>query len=149
MDEDGRRWLFIVRERRGRDMKRQLITDDLRGSLYHIGIDRITEPAHANYTYSIVAGMNFMVPYNYTKFIDGLAYLVKNKFISMSRVDDAVKRILRVKFVMGLFENPLADYSMAKYLGSQEHINLAREAVRKTLVLLKNGIFKETVVTTS
>ncbi|KAI3735106.1 hypothetical protein L6452_14594 [Arctium lappa] len=37
----------------------------------------------------------------------------------MSRVDDAVKRILRVKFVMGLFENPLADYSMAKYLGSQ------------------------------
>ncbi|KAJ0591118.1 putative glucan 1,3-beta-glucosidase [Helianthus annuus] len=40
---------------------------------------------------------------------------------------------------MGLFENPLADYSMTKYLGCQEHRDLAREAVRKSLVLLKNG----------
>ncbi|MFS8019627.1 putative glucan 1,3-beta-glucosidase [Helianthus anomalus] len=40
---------------------------------------------------------------------------------------------------MGLFEKLLADYSMAKYLGSQEHRDLAREVVRKTLVLLKNG----------
>lgn len=60
-----------------------------------------------------------MGPYNYTKFIDGLTFLVKNNFIPMSRIDDAVKRILRVKFVMGLFEQPLADYSMIKYLGNQ------------------------------
>ncbi|MFS7957060.1 putative glucan 1,3-beta-glucosidase [Helianthus anomalus] len=60
-------------------------------------------------------------------------------FIPMRRVNDAVKRILRVKFTMGLFENPLADYSYAKYLGCQEHRDLAREAVRKSLVLLKNG----------
>ena len=60
-----------------------------------------------------------MVPMNFTEFIDGLTYLVKNKFIPMSRLDDAVQRILRVKFTMGLFENPLADYSMAKYLGCQ------------------------------
>ncbi|KAF5775528.1 putative glucan 1,3-beta-glucosidase [Helianthus annuus] len=39
---------------------------------------------------------------------------------------------------MSLFENPLADYSMTKYLGCQEHRDLAREAVRKSLVLLKN-----------
>ncbi|CAK9135022.1 unnamed protein product [Ilex paraguariensis] len=108
------------------------------------GIDRITSPPHANYTQSIMAGVSagldmIMVPYNYTQFIDGLTFLVKNKFIPMTRIDDAVKRILRVKFVMGLFENPLADYSMAKYLGSQEHRELAREAVRKSLVLLKNG----------
>ncbi|GKC39577.1 putative glycoside hydrolase family 3 C-terminal domain-containing protein [Tanacetum coccineum] len=131
---------------------RYLVTDFLKNRLKFKGfvisdwqgIDRITTPEHANYTYSIVAGMNagidmFMVPYNYTEFIDGLTDLVKNKFISMSRVDDAVKRILRVKFTMGLFEHPLSDYSMTKYLGSQEHRNLAREAVRKTLVLLKNG----------
>ncbi|KAJ0784513.1 putative glucan 1,3-beta-glucosidase [Helianthus annuus] len=108
------------------------------------GIDSITDPPHANYTYSILAGINagidmVMVPYNYTEFIDGLTYLVKNKFIPMSRTDDAVRRILRVKFTMGLFENPLADYSMIKYLGCQEHRDLAREAVRKSLVLLKNG----------
>ncbi|KAL0344891.1 UNVERIFIED_CONTAM: Beta-glucosidase BoGH3B [Sesamum radiatum] len=108
------------------------------------GIDRITSPPHANYTYSILAGVNagidmIMVPYNYTEFIDGLTSLVKSNFISMSRIDDAVKRILRVKFTMGLFEHPLADYSMTRYLGSQEHRELAREAVRKSLVLLKNG----------
>ncbi|CAA3000652.1 lysosomal beta glucosidase-like [Olea europaea subsp. europaea] len=108
------------------------------------GLDRITSPPHANYTYSILEGVDagidmLMIPYNYTEFIDGLTFLVKNNFIPMSRIDDAVKRILRVKFMMGLFENPLADYSMTKYLGSQEHRELAREAVRRTLVLLKNG----------
>ncbi|CAK8533005.1 unnamed protein product [Lathyrus sativus] len=108
------------------------------------GIDRLTSPAHANYTYSIETGVNagidmIMVPYNYTEFIDGLTLLVKNNAIPISRIDDAVKRILRVKFVMGLFENPLADYSLTNQLGSQEHRELAREAVRKSLVLLKNG----------
>ncbi|KAL2507774.1 Glycosyl hydrolase family protein [Forsythia ovata] len=108
------------------------------------GIDQMTSPPHANYTYSILAGVNagidmIMVPFNYTEFIDGLTFLVKNNFIPMTRIDDAVKRILRVKFIMGLFEDPLADYSMTKYLGCQEHRELAREAVRKSLVLLKNG----------
>ncbi|KAJ0876468.1 putative glucan 1,3-beta-glucosidase [Helianthus annuus] len=75
------------------------------------GIDSIIDPPHANYTYSILVGINAgidmaMVPLNYTEFIDGLTYLVKNKFIPMSRIDDAVRRILRVKFTMGLFENP-------------------------------------------
>lgn len=60
-----------------------------------------------------------MVPYNYTDFIDGLTYQVKNKIIPISRIDDAVKRILRVKFQMGLFENPLADKSLVHELGSQ------------------------------
>ncbi|EYU18174.1 hypothetical protein ABFS82_10G066500 [Erythranthe guttata] len=108
------------------------------------GIDRITTPEHANYTYSIITGINagidmIMVPYNYTEFIDGLTSLVKNKVIPMSRIDDAVARILRVKFTIGLFEHPLADYSMVKHLGSKEHREIAREAVRKSLVLLKNG----------
>ncbi|GKV07575.1 hypothetical protein SLEP1_g19329 [Rubroshorea leprosula] len=56
----------------------------------------------------------------------------------MSRIDDAVKRILRVKFMLGVFENPLADVSLVDQLGSQEHREFAREAVRKSLVLLKN-----------
>lgn len=60
-----------------------------------------------------------MVPYNYTEFIDGLTSLVKCKVIPMSRIDDAVARILRVKFTIGLFEHPLADYSLVKHLGSQ------------------------------
>ncbi|PHT79980.1 hypothetical protein T459_18032 [Capsicum annuum] len=108
------------------------------------GIDRITSPPHANYTYSVQAGVSagidmVMVPINYTEFIDTLTLLVKDNVIPMSRIDDAVKRILRVKFTMGLFENPLADLSFVNQLGSEEHRELAREAVRKSLVLLKNG----------
>ncbi|XP_019199421.1 PREDICTED: uncharacterized protein LOC109193075 [Ipomoea nil] len=108
------------------------------------GIDRITDPPHANYTYSVQAGVlagidMVMVPINYTDFIGDLTSLVKKKIIPMSRIDDAVKRILRVKFMMGLFENPMADMSLASQLGSPEHRELAREAVRKSLVLLKNG----------
>jgi beta-glucosidase len=63
--------------------------------------------------------VQIMIPYNYTEFIDGLTLLVKKNVVPISRIDDAVKRILRVKFVMGLFENPLADYSLADQLGSQ------------------------------
>lgn len=108
------------------------------------GIDRITNPPHANYSYSIQAGVlagidMVMLPNNFAEFITDLTSLVKSNAIPMSRIDDAVKRILRVKFVMGLFENPIADLSLANQLGSQEHRELAREAVRKSLVLLKNG----------
>ncbi|CAN4099066.1 unnamed protein product [Withania somnifera] len=108
------------------------------------GIDRITSPPHANYTYSVQAGVSagidmVMVPENYREFIGTLTQLMNDNIIPMSRIDDAVKRILRVKFTMGLFENPLADLSFVNQLGSQEHRELAREAVRKSLVLLKNG----------
>ncbi|CAN6719904.1 unnamed protein product [Malus baccata var. baccata] len=131
---------------------RDLVTGFLKNTLHFRGfvisdwegIDRITSPPHANYSYSIQAGVNagidmVMIPYNYTEFIDGLTSLVKNGIIPMSRIDDAVKRILRVKFVMGLFEEPLADRSLVDQLGSKEHRELAREAVRRSLVLLKNG----------
>ncbi|KAK1365836.1 Beta-glucosidase bogh3b [Heracleum sosnowskyi] len=135
---------------------RRLITDFLKNTLNfrgfvisdYQGIDRITTPPHANYTYSIEAGINagidmIMVPKAYEEFIDGLYALVTNNIIPMTRINDAVERILRVKFVMGLFEDPLADFSMAKYLGSMEHKELAREAVRKSLVLLKNGKYAD------
>lgn len=129
-----------------------LITGFLKGTLKFKGfvisdwqgIDRITAPPHANYTYSVQAGVNagidmIMIPFNHTEFIDTLSSLVKNNVVSMDRINDAVERILSVKFTMGLFENPLADFSLVNELGSQAHRNLSREAVRKSLVLLKNG----------
>ncbi|KAL8095068.1 hypothetical protein AgCh_036509 [Apium graveolens] len=135
---------------------RHLITDFLKNTLNfkgfvisdYQGLDRITTPHHANYTFSIEAGINagidmVMVPKAYEEFIDGLTALVTNKFIPMTRINDAVERILRVKFIMGLFEDPLADLSMTKYLGSKVHKELAREAVRKSLVLLKNGKYAD------
>ncbi|KAK4719741.1 hypothetical protein R3W88_018079 [Solanum pinnatisectum] len=108
------------------------------------GINQITTPRDANYTYSVQAGIlagidMVMIPNNYTDFIGNLTLLVKDNIIPMSRIDDAVERILRVKFILSLFEDPLADLSLVNQLGTQEHRELAREAVRKSLVLLKNG----------
>lgn len=106
------------------------------------GIDRITNPPHAKYTYSVQASIEagtdmLMVPHNYTEFPDTLFNLVKSKVIPMSCINDAVRRILRVKFQMGLFENLLADYSFADNW-KPAHRDLAREEA-VTLVLLKNG----------
>ncbi|KAH0663466.1 hypothetical protein KY284_028397 [Solanum tuberosum] len=88
------------------------------------GIDRLTSPPHANYTYSvetsILAGVDMvMVPYNFTEFINDLTYLVKNNFIPTDRIDDAVERILSVKFTMGLFANPYTDFSLINEVGNQ------------------------------
>ncbi|CAK7325147.1 unnamed protein product [Dovyalis caffra] len=131
---------------------RELITGLLKDSLKFKGfvisdwqgIDRITSPPHANYSYSVQAAIQagidmVMLPFNHSEFIDDLTYLVKSNVIPMDRIDDAVRRILLVKFSLGLFENPLADFSLVNELGSQAHRDLAREAVRKSLVLLKNG----------
>ena len=60
-----------------------------------------------------------MVPNNFQSFISILTGHVNSGVIPMSRIDDAVTRILRVKFTMGLFENPYSDASMAEQLGKQ------------------------------
>ena len=56
----------------------------------------------------------------------------------MDRIDDAVRRILRVKFELGLFEHPLAERSLLPEVGSADHRQLARRAVAASAVLLKN-----------
>ena len=63
--------------------------------------------------------LQIMVPKNYTQFISILTGYVNSGVVPMSRIDDAVTRILRVKFAMGLFENPYADPAMAEQLGKQ------------------------------
>nr|XP_010938725.1 uncharacterized protein LOC105057729 [Elaeis guineensis] len=83
--------------------------------------------------------MEAMIPYDDPEFIDDLTYLVKNNIIPMSQIEVTIRRILRVKCTMGLFEKPYADLSLADKNGKKEHRELAREAVRKSLVLLKNG----------
>ncbi|XP_018476933.1 uncharacterized protein LOC108848026 isoform X2 [Raphanus sativus] len=109
-----------------------------------LGVDWITTPLHANYSHSVnsavTAGIDMIMgSSNLTELVDVLTSQVKRKLIPMRRINDAVERILRVKFTMGLFEDPMADHSLANKLGCKEHRELAREAVRKSLVLLKNG----------
>ena len=91
---------------------------------------------------TINAGMDMvMVPDRYREFIGDLKALVTEGVVPMSRIDDAVTRILRVKFAMGLLDpnrSQLADRSLHKTFGSAEHRQVARDAVRQSLVLLKN-----------
>ena len=91
---------------------------------------------------SINAGMDMaMVPTSYAEYFKLLKELVDEGKVPMSRIDDAVTRILRVKFAMGLMDkkrSPTADRKLHKTFGSAEHRAVAREAVRKSLVLLKN-----------
>ncbi|KFK34020.1 hypothetical protein AALP_AA5G091600 [Arabis alpina] len=108
------------------------------------GLDRLSEPWGSNYRNCIKTAVNagidmVMVPFNYKQFIKDMTDLVESGEIPMARVNDAVERILRVKFVAGLFEYPLTDRSLLATVGCKEHRELAREAVRKSLVLLKNG----------
>lgn len=63
--------------------------------------------------------MQVMVPYKYTEFIDDLTSLVKSNIVPMDRINDAVERILLVKFTMGLFEDPYTDLSLVDEVGSQ------------------------------
>jgi beta-glucosidase len=63
---------------------------------------------------------------------------VEKKDISEERINDAVRRILRAKFALGLFEHPYPDSTYIQTVRSDEHLALARQAVRESLVLLKN-----------
>jgi beta-glucosidase len=91
---------------------------------------------------TINAGMDMvMVPDNYAEFIRLLTELVQGGRVPVARIDDAVGRILRVKFAMGLMDpnrSQLADPALEKPFGSAEHRAVARQCVRESLVVLKN-----------
>jgi len=63
---------------------------------------------------------------------------ISDKTVAIERIDDAVRRILRQKFRLGLFKNPFPDISLISEIGKQAHRDKARQAVRESLVLLKN-----------
>lgn len=58
-----------------------------------------------------------MVPFSYVKYMKELTNLVESKEIPLSRINDAVERILRVKFVAGLFKHPYTDRSLLDTVG--------------------------------
>jgi len=90
---------------------------------------------------SVNAGMDmFMVSVKYRELYNFLLELVREKRVRDSRIDDAVTRIMRVKFAMGLMDgrSNLADRKLHASFGSAAHRQVARECVRETLVLLKN-----------
>ncbi|HEY7591548.1 MAG TPA: glycoside hydrolase family 3 protein [Actinophytocola sp.] len=89
---------------------------------------------------SVNAGMDmFMEPFSAPQFEQTLLAEVRAGRVPMSRIDDAVSRILRAKFELGLFEHPYTDRSNIDTIGSPAHRAVAREAVAKSQVLLKNS----------
>jgi beta-glucosidase len=103
------------------------------------GIDQISGNYYNSVVTAINAGIDMnMVPYAYSNYLVTMNDAVENGDISMERIDDAVRRILRVKFKLGLFEQPFSRSDLIELVGSDTHRAIAREAVRKSLVLLKN-----------
>ncbi|MBT7422596.1 MAG: beta-glucosidase [Candidatus Marinimicrobia bacterium] len=131
-----------------------LLTDILKDELGFKGfvvsdwaaIEMIPGDYKSDIIISINAGIDMvMVPgavkfgnESYEKFMRLFKESIEDGSIPMSRVDDAVKRILLIKKQSGLFDRPFSDQQLLSQIGSQKHREIAREAVRKSLVLLKN-----------
>ena len=114
-----------------------LIVGDWNG---HEQIEGCTKSSCAQ---AINAGIDLiMVPEDWRAFQTNTVAQVKSGEIEMSRIDDAVRRILRVKYRAGMFDSgkPSAHRlaGRAKLIGHEDHRNVARQAVRESLVLLKN-----------
>lgn len=88
---------------------------------------------------AVMAGIDMsMVPLDYS-FADLLIQLVKEKQVPMTRIDEAVRRILKVKYDLGLFENPMLGAKTAKEnFGKPEYAQVSLQAARESLTLLKN-----------
>jgi beta-glucosidase len=126
---------------------RYLLTDVLKGEMGFDGflvadwgaVDQISPDYYQAVVSAVNAGIDLnMVPYDYHRFITTLTRAVDAGDVPLERIDDAVRRILHVKFELGLFERPYADPALLGRVGSDEHRALARAAVRQSLVLLKN-----------
>jgi beta-glucosidase len=88
---------------------------------------------------SVLAGIDMsMVPEDYTFYTDLLDLVAKGE-VPMSRIDDAVSRILRMKFELNLFENPISNAKDYPKFGSQEFIDVAYNAAAESITLLKNN----------
>ncbi len=127
---------------------RSLITDVLKGRMGFQGFVVDDWNAHGqlpgcsttNCPQAINAGLDmYMAPDSWKGLFDSLLSQAASGEIPMARLDDAVRRILRVKVKAGLFDNMRPLEGHFERLGDAEHRALAREAVRKSLVLLKNN----------
>ena len=64
-----------------------------------------------------LSNLQIMIPHRFEKFLEDIVFLVETGEIPMSRIDDAVERILRVKFISGVFEHPFSDHSLLDIVG--------------------------------
>ncbi len=133
-------------------INRRILTDILRGEMNFQGFVvtdwedikklvtqwRVAADEKEATRMAIMAGIDMsMVPSDYS-FSDNLVALVKENQVPVSRIDEAVRRILRVKFELGLFENAMPNPSLAVMVGSSESREVSLQAARESMTLLKN-----------
>ncbi|HKZ03467.1 MAG TPA: glycoside hydrolase family 3 C-terminal domain-containing protein, partial [Pyrinomonadaceae bacterium] len=133
-------------------INRHILTDILRGELGFKGfvvsdwedikklvtIWRIAADEKEATRLAIMAGIDMsMVPSDFS-FADHLIALVKEGKVPQSRIDEAVRRILRVKFELGLFENPGPNPALKSKFALPESRQVSLEAARESITLLKN-----------
>jgi beta-glucosidase len=121
---------------------RAMITDVLKGALKFDGIVVSDWKAYSRFggTDVINAGVDVVmaVEGDFNMYVEGVRNGVLSGVIPQARIDDAVRRILKQKFRIGLFDNPFPDLTLIPKIGIQAHRTVARQAVRESLVLLKN-----------
>jgi beta-glucosidase len=125
-----------------------LINDILKGELGFKGfvvsdwggVKQLPDATYADQVaHAVNAGIDMiMVPDNYVANINTIVNDVNAGKIPQARVDDAVTRILTAKFALDLFNHPFTDRTYTAQVGSAAHRAVARQAVRESLVLLKN-----------
>ena len=123
---------------------RKFLTDMLKNEL---GFDGVVVSDWEGVTLSGLAledGLNagidiFMFAESWKTSLPELLRLARNGDVPIERIDDAVTRILKMKLRLGLFETPFSSAACASSVGSREHRDIARQAVRESLVLLKNN----------
>lgn len=127
--------------------QRELLVDVLRGQAGFGGfvvsdwgaIDQISDDYYEAVVTAINAGVDMnMVPHDPVSFMWTMSRALDEGAISIDRIDEAVTRILEIKFSLGLFEQPHPDPGLLDEVGSDEHRQLAREAVARSAVLLEN-----------
>ena len=102
--------------------------------------DKVADSQKEAVKMAINAGIDMsMVPYEYENFINNLKDLVSEGEVSIERIDDAVKRILKLKLELDLFENPVTNYEEYIDFGSKKHHQLAYKAASESITLLKNN----------
>lgn len=134
-------------------INKHLLTDILKNELGFTGFivtdwedienvyrrDKMTTSIKEAIGLAINAGNDMsMIPYAYKDFCTDLIALVKEGKVSQARIDDAVRRILRVKYELGLFETPVTNVSSYPKFGSAEFAKASYNTAAESITLLKN-----------
>jgi beta-glucosidase len=135
-------------------INKHLLTDVLKNELGFTGFivtdwqdieniakrDKIAKDNKEALMLCINAGIDMsMIPYNYKEFCNDLVALVKEGKVTQSRIDDAVRRILRVKYELDLFNTPVTTLDQYPKFGSAEFVKAAYNTAAESITLLKNS----------